>query len=183
MYALGSFSRTIGLYDTNDGKAVSVLSDHSGGVTQVKFTNDGYYLISGARKDSEIIWWDLRNTSLPLFKLLRNVSTNQRIQFDIDRNNLNVFSGSTDNQVHIWDLKKLPDEIQDDVISYDPTYKFYAHNDAVNAVCLHPTKPVLATTSGQRHFYEDSDSDSDSNLTVQESRQHLHDNSLKLWKL
>lgn len=47
---------------------------------------------------------------------------------------MHVFSGSTDNQVHIWDLKTLPDEIADEVMSYGATYKFHAHNDAVNAV-------------------------------------------------
>ena len=50
LYALGSFGRTVGLYDVNDGQLSCVLRGHGGGVTQVKFTADGYYLISGARK-------------------------------------------------------------------------------------------------------------------------------------
>lgn len=52
LYALGSFGRTVGLYDVNDGHLSCVLRGHRGGVTQVKFTADGYYLISGARKVS-----------------------------------------------------------------------------------------------------------------------------------
>ena len=45
-----------------------------------------------------------------------------------------MFSGNTDHTVNIWDLKNLPEEIGDDVVTYEPTYKFIAHNDAVNAV-------------------------------------------------
>ena len=45
---------TVGLYDVNDGKGTCILHGHTGGVTQVKFTTDGYYLISGARKVKSI---------------------------------------------------------------------------------------------------------------------------------
>ena len=52
---------------------------------QVKFSADGNYLYTGARKDPEILCWDVRYTSDVVYRLQRDTAdTNQRIQFDIE---------------------------------------------------------------------------------------------------
>lgn len=185
LFALGSFSKSIGLYSTNDNKLLHMLNadvdGHLGGITQVKFTDDGLYLFSGGRKDRELICWDMRNTTMPLFKLLRAVNTNQRIQFDIDRCGCHVVSGDSNNVINVWDLNDIFDNITDDVISHQPTHQYVAHEDAVNAASLHPTKSLLATTSGQRHFIVD-DSDSDS-METDAKTIHNFDNSLRIWSI
>ena len=49
VYALGTFRNKIGLY-VDDGTVVSVLEGHLGGLTHLKFSNDGNKLFSGGRK-------------------------------------------------------------------------------------------------------------------------------------
>ena len=52
---------------------------------QVKFSADGNFLYTGARKDPEIMCWDVRYTSEVVYTLQRDTAdTNQRIQFDIE---------------------------------------------------------------------------------------------------
>jgi len=52
---------------------------------QVKFSADGNFLYTGARKDTDILCWDIRYTSDVVYRLQRDTGdTNQRIQFDIE---------------------------------------------------------------------------------------------------
>lgn len=54
-------------------------------VPQVKFSADGNFLYTGARKDPDILCWDVRYTSDVVYRLQRDTAdTNQRIQFDIE---------------------------------------------------------------------------------------------------
>ena len=54
-------------------------------MVQVKFSADGNFLYTGARKDPEIMCWDVRYTSEVVYTLQRDTAdTNQRIQFDIE---------------------------------------------------------------------------------------------------
>jgi len=84
LYACGSYSRNIGLYAAPKGNLLYNLQGQRGGITQVQWSRDGNYLFSGGRKDREILCWDVRNTGDVLLSLPRTVSTNQRLQFDLD---------------------------------------------------------------------------------------------------
>ena len=54
-------------------------------LVQVKFSADGNFLYTGARKDPDILCWDIRYTSDVVYRLQRDTSdTNQRVQFDIE---------------------------------------------------------------------------------------------------
>ncbi len=46
---------------------------------------------SGGRKDPEILCWDLRSPGKILHTMMRQVATNQRIYFDIDRSDRNKY--------------------------------------------------------------------------------------------
>ena len=51
----------------------------------MKFSADGNFLYTGARKDPDILCWDIRYTSDVVYRLQRDTGdTNQRIQFDIE---------------------------------------------------------------------------------------------------
>ena len=58
------------------------------------------------------------------------------------------------------------------------------YSDAVCATKLHASGSVLATASGQQHFYpgdhDGMEKDNDENV---EEEERLYDNSLKLWGL
>ncbi|KAF5290834.1 hypothetical protein FQA39_LY14596, partial [Lamprigera yunnana] len=106
-----------------------VAIGHKGGITTLAFSLDGTRLYSGARKDNEIICWDLRVPGRPLFCLPRQCNTNQKISIDLSRDGRWLVSGGTDGKVQVWDMP--------------------LHNDCCNGVSLHPYRPIMATSSGQ----------------------------------
>uniref|UniRef100_A0A1D5QZV1 Telomerase Cajal body protein 1 n=2 Tax=Macaca TaxID=9539 RepID=A0A1D5QZV1_MACMU len=84
LYACGSYGRSLGLYAWGDGSPLALLGGHQGGITHLCFHPDGNRFFSGARKDAELLCWDLRQPGYPLWSLGREVTTNQRIYFDLD---------------------------------------------------------------------------------------------------
>merc|ERR1711971_256015 len=99
--AAGNYDRTVGLY-TMEGERLCVLRGQQGGLTQVTFTEDGGQLLTGGRKDNEIICWDLRSPGQVLWTVNRVVDTNQTIGFSL-RGRLLV-SANTDGSVRVWDV-------------------------------------------------------------------------------
>jgi WD40 repeat protein len=49
LFAAGSYSRNVGLYDTGTGKLLYNMQGQKGGVTQVQWSPEGCYLYSGMR--------------------------------------------------------------------------------------------------------------------------------------
>ena len=93
MYAAGTYLRSIGVYGTEDGAPLCILQGQAGGVTHLQFSPDGTRLYSGGRKDPEVLCWDLRNLGRIMFSMQRNVTTNQRVYFDMDWSGRYLFSG------------------------------------------------------------------------------------------
>jgi hypothetical protein len=50
----------VGIYVEETNEAMCLIESHVGGITHLKFSSDGNRLFSGARKDSDIICWDIR---------------------------------------------------------------------------------------------------------------------------
>lgn len=67
-------------------------------------TGDYYTLFSGARKDNMIYQWDMRDYSKPVATFERQVSTNQRIYFDLSPAMEWLVSGDTTGLVKAWNL-------------------------------------------------------------------------------
>ncbi|CAO2643775.1 Telomerase Cajal body protein 1 [Lemmus lemmus] len=153
LYACGSYGRTVGLYALDDGSPLALLGGHQGGVTHLCFHPDGNLFFSGARKDAELLCWDLRQPGHILWSLNREVSTNQRIYFDLDPSGQFLVSGNTNGVVSVWDIRGAFSDSK-----LEPVMTFLPQKDCTNGVSLHPSLPLLATASGQRMFPEPTNS-------------------------
>lgn len=62
IFLLGTVKNTIELVSQSDDtfRHLCKLQGHKGGITSMVFSLDGFRLYSGARKDKELICWDLR---------------------------------------------------------------------------------------------------------------------------
>ncbi|XP_057710955.1 telomerase Cajal body protein 1 [Corythoichthys intestinalis] len=193
LYACGSYSRCAGLYSCQDGSPLALLpARHHGGLTHLLFSPDGYYLYTGGRKDPEILCWDIREPGQVVFSLQRNVATNQRIYFDLDLSGRYLLSGDTEGTVSVWDTLSPPAGTEE---LLQPLLKFPAHWDCANGISIHPTMPLLATSSGQRQFLWPSDGEGDSSSSCSDGEgsdrtpenrgdrtpENRGDNGLSLW--
>ncbi|XP_062522543.1 telomerase Cajal body protein 1-like isoform X2 [Corticium candelabrum] len=178
VYALGSYNKSIAIYSP-DGSVICVLQGQRGGVTHIMFSPDGNRLYTGGRKDAEILCWDVREPGRVLFKVVRDVETNQRIYFDLDRSGRYLVSGHHSGLVTVWDTDEIRqcDDSADNVAQC--VKEFSSHKDTVNGVSFHPWLPMLATSCGQRQFLLDSSDDSLADLDVS----HREENSVCLWSL
>ncbi|CAH0563950.1 unnamed protein product [Brassicogethes aeneus] len=107
--AIGNWKNTIELVSQSDGnfRHLCKLSGHKGGITTLAFSLDGFRLYSGARKDKELICWDLRVPGRPLFNLQREVTTNQKVSLDLSMDGKWLVSGGTDGKVQIWNVSEV----------------------------------------------------------------------------
>uniref|UniRef100_UPI00358F71E4 telomerase Cajal body protein 1 n=1 Tax=Myxine glutinosa TaxID=7769 RepID=UPI00358F71E4 len=175
--AVASYSRMIGLFSTQEGSQIDQMSGHQGGVTHLVFSPDGKMLFSGARKDTEILCWDIRATVKPVCSLHRDVYTNQRIYFELDRTGHWLVSGGTTGVVSTWETTSFDTSSAESTVG--AVGSFVANQDCVSGISLHPMLPVLATASGQRHFPEPlccrEDEGENGGTSIQQ------ENSLRLW--
>ncbi|XP_071543489.1 telomerase Cajal body protein 1 [Panulirus ornatus] len=193
VFAAGSYLGSLGLYNSQNNNLFCRMEGCLGGVTHIQFSADGTKLFSGTRKNNEILCWDMRNIGKILCGYRREVSTNQRIYFDLEPQLCRyLISGSTKGQVLKWDLEPGSEIIleDDDVPIMLPSASFNAHKDCINGISVHPYYPVIATSSGQRHFPEpESESDSDNNSESEVERplftrkKIVQENTVKLWWL
>ncbi|XP_068128185.1 telomerase Cajal body protein 1 [Hyperolius riggenbachi] len=174
IYACGSYSKCLGLYSYLEGISLAVLEGHQGGVTHLLFSSDGNCIFSGGRKDPEILCWDVRHPGQILSSFKRAVATNQRIYFDMEISGRYLLSGDTQGLVTVWDMMSPPVE----GVSL-PVLQFQAQRDCVNGISLHPSLPILATTSGQRKFPDSEDSGDESQEPLKTSK--TGENCLQLW--
>uniref|UniRef100_A0A8C5P9H5 Telomerase Cajal body protein 1 n=1 Tax=Leptobrachium leishanense TaxID=445787 RepID=A0A8C5P9H5_9ANUR len=176
LYACGSYSKSIGLYSRHEGATLAVLQGHHGGVTHLVFSPSGHCVYSGGRKDPEILCWDVRYPGKVLASLRRNVTTNQRMYFDMEMSGRYLISGDTQGLVSVWDTLSMSDDS-----SVLPLLQFQAQSDCVNGISLHPSYPLLATASGQRKFLEPYDSGEESLEAERPPQGGAEGNSLQLW--
>ncbi|KAF7280766.1 hypothetical protein GWI33_005545 [Rhynchophorus ferrugineus] len=106
--AIGTVKNTIELVSQSDGtfRHLCKLQGHKGGISSMAFSLDGFRLYSGARKDKELICWDLRVPGRPMFVLPRECNTNQKISIDLSSDNKWLVSGGADGKVQVWNVSE-----------------------------------------------------------------------------
>ena len=144
LMGVGSYSGVAALYDARTMEQLFVLEGHAGGVTHVRFSADGNYLYTGARRDGAVYCWDARHASGAVYSIKRETpTTNQRIYFDIEPCGRHLATGGQDGLVRFFDLRDGAE-----------VGSFRAAVDTVNGCEFHPLLPLLATASGQRRFFD-----------------------------
>ncbi|XP_055903373.1 telomerase Cajal body protein 1 homolog [Eupeodes corollae] len=162
----GSWNGVISLFDQrmpNMGSLHSLFG-HNGGITFLKYSNNGEILFSGARKDNALCLWDMRDFSKPLTVLNRSVLSNQRIYFDLSPQNEWLLSGDSEGLIRMWNLKDLEEK-----------RSFRVHGDSCNGVSFHPTRPIIASSAGQYHFVDQTEEKCEEGKVVD------YENSLVFW--
>jgi len=177
--AAGTFSRHIGLYDTQSHNSLIITfplpttptSGAGQGITQLHWTPDSHYLLITERVSDGISVLDIRSPGKQLAWLTgRKAMTQQRLGVDVIGQE--VWAGGTDGVVRAWEGVGMREGV------VESTWGFRAHDDVVSSAGLHSTGSVLATCSGQRHWGLDTEDVEGANQPVETS-----DNSLKLWAL
>lgn len=109
VFAAGSFKGTTGIYDVRTlsdiSSACGIFKAHLNGVSQIKFLDDGWSIISSGRRDAKLKKWDLRmfqysdlqSDPVSEYVLPYQTNTNQRIYFDINCDQ--IYSGSLNDLV------------------------------------------------------------------------------------
>lgn len=132
--AVGSWTGTISLHDSRHPKieCVEQLNGHRAGVTYLRFIAQRNLLVSGARKDSDLLIWDMRNTTAPVHKLSRTVQTNQRIYFDVSEDETLLVSGDTTGIIHVWNIQDFS-KVEESTVSRI----LHSLNGLLNTIFLH----------------------------------------------
>lgn len=121
--AVGSWSANITLLDIRASEYGDIcqMNEHRGGITYLRFISGRNLLISGARKDNQLLLWDLRRISEPVVsgRFTRIVNTNQRIYFDISSDQKWLTSGDTSGIIHAWNLNDMSAVQEQTVIQTD----------------------------------------------------------------
>ncbi|KAI9260309.1 WD40-repeat-containing domain protein [Helicostylum pulchrum] len=179
LYAAGSYSQSIGIYDEVNNELCLKLTGFDGGATQVKFSKDGTLLFSASRHSDSILCWDIRDSANILFELPRPGKTNQRISFDLDATGKYLITGDQFGNTLIYDI--ATGEAEDIETKKRLVQTFKAHDDIVSCATFNPVYPVIATCSGQRKFTLPQDS-SDEDEDMDEEKVII-DNTLKTWRV
>lgn len=95
---------------------------------------------------------DIRHTAAPLFTCRRRLSTNQRLQFDIDPCSSYIATGDEQGVVRIYDIREEASKPDDEPPFVADLPIATARPVCCNSVHFHPFLPVLATGSGNRRF-------------------------------
>ncbi|GAA5869003.1 hypothetical protein JCM16303_000333 [Sporobolomyces ruberrimus] len=141
LVAAGSFTGTIGLYDTTSPTAlVGMLSStQRGGLTKVMYhPTIPHLLFAASRQSSYLEVFDLRNFALEPVRLERKGRTNQRIGFDIDPTGNWLMTGDQYGSLSFFDTS------------------FLAYTDTSEPLAPTYTHPIatrqIVTCSGTRRF-------------------------------
>ncbi|KAL5341167.1 WD40-repeat-containing domain protein [Aspergillus crustosus] len=158
--AAGTFSRNVGLYDSNgSGQSLGTFNiskteadRHIGGsgITQFLWSPCGRYLYIAERKSDGVLVYDIRVTGQLLGWLQgRSASTNQRLKIDLvstgQGTSHEIWAGGTDGVIRYWRDPTYAAGAQ------DPTSHWKVHDDTVSSTILHPMGNIMATTSGQKY--------------------------------
>ncbi|KAH8853737.1 Telomerase Cajal body protein 1 [Schistosoma japonicum] len=158
IYATGSYNGTVCIF-SEPGNLITRLFSHQSGVTQVTLTKTfagksggaPWYVLVGGRMDSRIFVWDARYLINPITIIHRRIENHQKFQFDVEPTGRYLFTGSQTGVVCAYDLPQCITEVSENGQTC-PSSHWRAHYDSTNGVSIHPSLPIIATSSGQRRI-------------------------------
>ncbi|KAF2765358.1 WD40 repeat-like protein [Teratosphaeria nubilosa] len=192
--AAGTTEREVGLYEAEgNGDCTTAFSVRGGGVggekmggtgiTGLKWSPCGNYLVIAERQAEVLQVYDIRNTLQRVSILAeRQAQTTQRLGLDVipTAEGHEVWAGGTDGVVRMW--KNAGSEGGEQ----GPDVELKVHDDAVSSAVWHPSGVVLATCSGSRRLsgvYDDGevgDGDDSQSASLHASGA---DNTLRVWTM
>nr|CAD2127406.1 unnamed protein product [Meloidogyne enterolobii] len=203
VFAVASYSGTLGLYSTQTNACDSLIGSNDGStpITHLQYSSCGNLLFAGRRKSPFIQCYDVRLPTKLLYNFQRESITNQRIYFQLDFNDHYLYSGSSAGDLLIYDLKKCKKGLNQQELKtefVEPAHKIKCSEAAVTGLSLHPCEQFIAVSTGQRLFpsslllnqlFDDNNSlnktkngDDDNNEYISRGNGSLLDNSIKLYK-
>ena len=84
IYAVGTYSKGLAVYLEPQPHTLCYLDGQKGGITHLKFSNDGTKLMAGGRKDNEILIWDMRNPGNIFFNRPEQLRQSQKCKNSLD---------------------------------------------------------------------------------------------------
>lgn len=135
----GADDRMINIYNPENGKLLSVLKGHEGGVWALKYT--GNQVVSGSTDRTVRVWNIKTEKCTHIFKGHTSTIRCMEIVEDEETGEKLIITGSRDNTLHVW---RLPDEDDDgsDFNEDDPQNPYFVtvlrgHTASVRAVTGH----------------------------------------------
>ena len=129
-----SADSTIAVWDSNTGKLIRRLREHSDVVNAVALSkNPANELLASAGDDSKVCIWDIHNSKHPL-QIINWHSPVISVEWADDGST--IFIGGLDNEVHAYDLS-----------SSSTLYSLRGHTDTVTYLRLSPTGQHLVSCS------------------------------------
>lgn len=207
LLAAGTLEREVGLYERQGLGSCNLtfgIYDGAGtGITGLKWSPCGRYLIVAERQSDEMQVYDIRQTQQKVSTLVgRKAMTSQKLGIDTihTQTGYEVWAGGTDGCVRMWSDPGSQEGLQ------IPAEEVATHQGeslklderalliplaSVSGVSWDPTGSILATCSGEMysvHDYDDEEDedneDSDEGSEGEDSdRTFVPDNSLKIWSI
>ena len=160
VFAAGSFKGSVGVYDSRtlsdrNSSSFCLFEAHKNGVSQVKFLNDGWSILTAGRRDKTLKKWDLRMIQVndPISEYIVNEPnrTNQRLYFDTTSIG-KLFTGSAESLLEFE-------------ISSGELLKAISLGNTVSSVSIDRSEK-FAYSTGCRKFQIDDDSESEDHETI-----------------
>ncbi|KXT07915.1 hypothetical protein AC579_3249 [Pseudocercospora musae] len=182
--ALGTTQREVALYE-HDGLGSWASTFGVGGlgtgVSDLKWSPDGTYLLVSERQSDCIQVFDIRSAQQKVVDLVgRNAVTSQPLYLDVihTASGYELWTGGNDGQVRMWSNPGYS------AGEHPPDAELHLHDAPVASAVWHSSGAVLATASGQQFSPSRAD-ESDCGDESSEGNQHssVADNTLKIWSV
>ena len=169
-YFLGSYNHSLLFCDYKTDKIIETYK-HEKPINEIKILNTKIYqMLIGYRNSDYFCLFDIRNMSHYINKLERNALATKKINFVIDKDEYNVYSGDLDGNIIKYSLNK---QIENSNGNYGDNFLIKKINMGINncitSIDLENTNNLLITTQSNKSLF-DIESEENENLEKTKSK-------------